>query len=1101
VRPSEAGLRPPSPKSGGVRASGPAGSRLFSGILAVLLVALALGAIVPDRPAAAATAPANDSIASAQLLTGSSGSVCGTTVGATAESDENSGGELKPSSVWFEWQAPSTGAVRFTTEGSDVDTAIRISGTRTVSPPGITGNDDRLPEHSPAGRASAASVGVVAGARYWVRVGTQDFAQGPFTLAWSYVGAPANDQLAGATPISGPSGSAETSTEGATPSHLEPVLEGPSVWFRWTAPSTGATVFRTVGSSKPADLAIYDGPGLGSLRPVATTTMPRGVNPHREVSFPATAGTTYWIETATGWAAELAGTVRLSWNVPLVAPANDPVTAPQVLAAASSSSSSGSVTGSNVGATIEAGEPDPSAGQGGASVWYTWTAPSSGSVSFTAAAVGPGIDPLVRVSTGAPGSLVPVQPDEEHLHPATRRVTFPAVAGTRYLLSVDGWSGSAGPFSLGWTMGRPPADDFASALVLADAVGARFFSAGDARGTLHRATDEPGEPTHAGNPAGRSIWLRWTAPMTGPVRFETTANTSTRVAAYTGTSVGALTPVASTATTQGNQTLEFAATAGVTYSLAVEGWQGAGGQLDTIRWSADTMAPVGTVRLAGGATSTTSPRIELEVPASDGQSRVTTVFVSNTGTTDPEGRLVDAAYLPYSPTVGWSIWHRAFGGTEADGPRTVWVQWLDEGGNASAVRSVSFTASTAGSPACRGGGSPSSTTTSPSTTTGPTTTTSSSTTTGPTTTTTSTTTTTPSTTTTTTGPTTTSSTTTTPSTTTTTTRPTTTTTSTTTTTPSTTTTTTRPTTTTSTTTTTPSPATTTTTARPATTTSSTTTTTTTRPTTTTAPPATTTTSRPATTTTAAPAPPAGPGRSGYWMLAANGDTYAFGDAPHLGNAPGAAVDLEPTPTRNGYWIVDRTGRVSAFGDAPHLGDAGPLAAGESVTSLSATADGAGYWIFTDRGRVVPRGSAPFHGDMSGTRLNGPILDSIPTSTGGGYYLVGSDGGIFTFGDAVFLGSMGDTPLNAPVQSLVPDPDGTGYWLVASDGGIFTFGADFHGSMGGVRLNRPVTGMVGSAGGYLMVAEDGGIFTFGAADFHGSLGDSPPPVPVVSVAAI
>jgi hypothetical protein len=97
--------------------------------------------------------------------------------------------------------------------------------------------------------------------------------------------------------------------------------------------------------------------------------------------------------------------------------------------------------------------------------------------------------------------------------------------------------------------------------------------------------------------------------------------------------------------------------------------------------------------------------------------------------------------------------------------------------------------------------------------------------------------------------------------------------------------------------------------------------------------------------------------------------------------------------------------------------------------------------------------------------------------------------------------MGAVPLNAPVQSLVPDPDGEGYWLVASDGGIFAFDAEFHGSMGDVRLNKPVTGMVGFRHGYLMVAEDGGIFTFGDAAFAGSLGDSPPGAPVTSVGAL
>ncbi|MDP9419615.1 MAG: hypothetical protein M3P53_05630 [Actinomycetota bacterium] len=132
-----------------------------------------------------------------------------------------------------------------------------------------------------------------------------------------------------------------------------------------------------------------------------------------------------------------------------------------------------------------------------------------------------------------------------------------------------------------------------------------------------------------------------------------------------------------------------------------------------------------------------------------------------------------------------------------------------------------------------------------------------------------------------------------------------------------------------------------------------------------------------------------------------------------------------------------------------------------------------------------------------------LSTSDSSLSGRGYYLVASDGGVFAFGDARFVGSMGGQGLNAPVRSLVPDGDGRGYWLVASDGGIFAFDAPFLGSMGGSRLNRPVSGMVASQSGrgYLMVAEDGGIFAFGDVPFRGSLGASPPPSPIRSVAQL
>ena len=313
-----------------------------------------------------------------------------------------------------------------------------------------------------------------------------------------------------------------------------------------------------------------------------------------------------------------------------------------------------------------------------------------------------------------------------------------------------------------------------------------------------------------------------------------------------------------------------------------------------------------------------------------------------------------------------------------------------------------------------------------------------------------------------------------------------------------------PTTTTSSTTTTTS---TTTTLPPTTTTTSTTTSTTTTTvaptTTTTVPPTTTTTSVPPTTTTTQP-PPAPQPRSGYWMADQVGNVYAFGDSRHLGGLNGTrndVVDIEPTPDGNGYWLLTARGEVFAYGTARHLGQPGALPAGETATSMSAHPGGAGYWVFTTKGRAMPFGGAPFHGHMLGVALNGPVLDSVATPDGGGYYMVASDGGIFAFGNARFRGSMGGHRLNAPVQSLVPDGDNDGYWLVASDGGVFAFSSAFRGSMGSSRLNRPVTGMVRFGDGYLMVGEDGGIFNFSSKPFHGSLGSSPPPTPVVAVAAL
>ena len=134
---------------------------------------------------------------------------------------------------------------------------------------------------------------------------------------------------------------------------------------------------------------------------------------------------------------------------------------------------------------------------------------------------------------------------------------------------------------------------------------------------------------------------------------------------------------------------------------------------------------------------------------------------------------------------------------------------------------------------------------------------------------------------------------------------------------------------------------------------------------------------------------------------------------------------------------------------------------------------------------------------AGLHSGSEVTESTPT--GHGYWLVGSDGGIFTFGFAQFYGSTGNLKLQRPIVGITPTADYGGYWLVASDGGVFSFGdTQFYGSIPGLglnpagsglphSLNAPIIGIVPSADGqgYFMVASDGGVFTFGDAQFEGS----------------
>jgi hypothetical protein len=96
------------------------------------------------------------------------------------------------------------------------------------------------------------------------------------------------------------------------------------------------------------------------------------------------------------------------------------------------------------------------------------------------------------------------------------------------------------------------------------------------------ATKQPGEPNHAGNAGGSSVWYRWTAPAAGAWSLDTTGSAfTTLLAVYTGNSLTSLSSVASNLIAPGvfTNSLTFTAVAGVTYQIAVDGFGGAAGIL------------------------------------------------------------------------------------------------------------------------------------------------------------------------------------------------------------------------------------------------------------------------------------------------------------------------------------------------------------------------------------------------------------------------------------------------------------------------------------------------------------------------------------------
>ena len=134
----------------------------------------------------------------------------------------------------------------------------------------------------------------------------------------------------------------------------------------------------------------------------------------------------------------------------------------------------------------------------------------------------------------------------------------------------------------GKSWAAPANDNFAKAAAFTNIVR-------QVTGTNVGATKEPGEPSHAGNTGGASVWWVWVSPLTGTVEFDTASSTfDTLLSVYTGNSVSSLSTVAANDDvnfpSDRTSRAVFNVTAGTTYYLAVDGYDGAVGAI-TLNWS------------------------------------------------------------------------------------------------------------------------------------------------------------------------------------------------------------------------------------------------------------------------------------------------------------------------------------------------------------------------------------------------------------------------------------------------------------------------------------------------------------------------------------
>jgi hypothetical protein len=479
----------------------------------------------------------------------------------TREADETFVAE---GTLWFRWTAPADGEVTFESDPLNTPSGGGLSGAvfRGMVESNLTAVMplNYLTIH-PKFLAKA-------GVEYQLMVagGLNELAFLPGTLRLKLSGPPAHDAYAGRIRINRAHHNL-TGANTATRSPGDPVLAGSytntgTLWWSWTAPTDGLL---QLGVSSGALGICREGPNGGLvLEANVTPEFKRAVR----------AGETLDLM--------LAGTDQSSAYIALLPlNANDSFANRTQLVAVRDWEE---INGYTFGATREAGENLTVTNVDGRSRWWTFKVaiPSLAVVQIATGNLNVYFEQFRWDGSGEMETLAWAQNTN-----GGARMSFHAMPGVEYPFVVDTIGSPEGEYSVTVRLEADPLfprnDYFANAANISDSVLT-------VNGSLRTGTAETDEPGHAGAPASRSFWWRWTAPDSGPVRVSAkiAPNESSdyptihriaadparpRLVAYTGGTLATINPIGAggaNATNEPQTDLEFQAVEGAAYYLVLD---------------------------------------------------------------------------------------------------------------------------------------------------------------------------------------------------------------------------------------------------------------------------------------------------------------------------------------------------------------------------------------------------------------------------------------------------------------------------------------------------------------------------------------------------
>lgn len=386
--------------------------------------------------------PPNDHFVNAYTLGNPPQSINATNVNATLESSEPaataSGGG---SSVWWKWTANTSEPVVITTAGSGFDTILAVyTGNSLGALTSVAVNDD----DGLGNVTSQVNFTPVVGETYRIAVHGFSGAQGSIVLGLFLAN---NNDFAGrlalnpaSLPITTTFSSVSATLQSGEPS---PFADAASIWWSFIPAVAGKYRINTTGSNFDTTLALY----TANTSPATLTSLAELAKNNDAAPGEVTSALTLVLQSGVPIYIRVAGYSGQKGNVVLhlqLVPPNDDFADASTLGTAPQS-----LTSTNISASLESAEPNPTESWG-SSVWWKWTATSS-SAPVVISTEGSNFDTVLAVYTGnSIGALTLIAANDDVNLPSNRtsKVIFTPIAGTVYRIAVHGFNAEQGNIAL-----------------------------------------------------------------------------------------------------------------------------------------------------------------------------------------------------------------------------------------------------------------------------------------------------------------------------------------------------------------------------------------------------------------------------------------------------------------------------------------------------------------------------------------------------------------------------------------------------------------------------------------------------------------------------